>query len=280
MHPVTKLTALKTGMTAPPSGVQCAPKILVRSMASAVMAMLIGCLMAVSGSVAAQSIKEARAALAEGSFEEAAQIAETIDTSEGQALAARALGIHAYYILDETDDTRAPLLSQAVELARKAVESDPGNADAHVMLSAALGWHAQVISSLEASNKGYVTMIREAAEAALAIDPDLVAAHLSLGRLHSELISVMGSFLAQMLYGAREEVALEHLERALELAPDTKKVTLQVALGLLTLDEDAHAMRARELLIQSVATPPMDAYETIIHDEAVKHLESLDAHNG
>ncbi len=261
-------------------GVHCTFQITLRSLAPVIMVGLIACLMVFPGSAGAGSIEEARIALADGRFKESARIAQELDTSEGQVLASRALGIYAHYILGEGDDTREPLLLRAIEFARKAVESDPGNADAHVMLSAALGRHAQVISSMEASNKGYVTMIREAAETALGIDPDLVAAHLSLGRLHAELINVMGSFLARTLYGAREKDALAHLERAFELAPDTKEVTLQFALGLLTLDEDAYGTRARELLMHSVAIPPGDAYEALVHEEAVRHLEGLQEGGG
>ena len=42
----------------------------------------------------AQSIEAARAALDEGRFIEAAELAESLETSEGFALAARALAIH------------------------------------------------------------------------------------------------------------------------------------------------------------------------------------------
>ncbi len=225
---------------------------------------------------AAGSIEEAHSAYAEGRFEEAARIAETLETSAGQALAARALAIHGYYILEENDDTREPLLLRAVGLARRAIELDPGNAGAHLMLAATLGRHAQVISSLEASNKGYAEKIREAAEAALVIDPDLVPALLTLGRLHSELIGVMGSFLARTLYGAREEEALKYLGRAFELAPDAKEVALEYALGLLMLDEDEYRDRAHELLVLAVELPTGDAYQAIVHGEAVRHLESLE----
>ena len=255
---------------------RCTLKTGARSLAPAVMAVLIGCLMMVPGNAGAEPIEEARSALAEGRFEEAARIAETLDTSEGQALAARALAIHAYYILEEEDDTREPLLLRAIALARKAIEIDPGNAEAYTMLAATLGRHAQVISSLEASNKGYAEQIRDAAETALGIDPDLVPAHLTLGRLHSELIGVMGSFLARTLYGAREDDALEHLERAFELAPGAKEVALEYAIGLLMLDEDEYRMKARELLIHSVGIQPENAYEAIVHEEAVSQLESLE----
>ncbi|MDE0045278.1 MAG: hypothetical protein OXU19_05370 [bacterium] len=266
-------------MTSPPFSMHRTHVTGVRPSALASVVMLVLCLVTAPGA-GARTIEDAQLALAEGRFEEAVRIAETLDTSEGQALAARALAIHAYYILEEEDDTREPLLLRAIELARKAVELDPGNADAHVMLAATLGRHAQVISSLEASNKGYAEKIEEAAETALGIDPDLVAAHLTLGRLHSELIGVMGSFLARTLYGAREEEALAHLERAFELAPDAKEVALEYALGLLMLDDDEYRTRAHELVVLAIEIPTVDAYRAIVHGEAVKLLESLEGGGG
>ena len=247
----------------------------IRCLAFVAFAVTFGCLAMAPGAAAA-SFEEARSAFTEGRFEEAARIAETLDTSSGQALAARALAIHAYYILEEDDDTREPLLLRSIGLAKRAVEIDPDNADAHIMLAATLGRHAQVISSLEASNRGYAEKIREAAETALGIDPDLVTALLTLGRWHSELIGVMGSFLARTLYGAREEEALAFLERAFELAPESKDVALEYALGLLMLDDDEYRDKAHDLLILAVGIPSGDAYEAIIHAEAARHLEGLE----
>ncbi len=237
--------------------------------------MTIALLTMVPGAGAA-SFEEARSAFAEGRFEEAARIAETIDTSAGQILAARALAVHAHYILEDGDSTREPLLLRSIELAKRALEMDPDNAGAHIMVATALGRHAQAISSLEALNKGYADRIREAAEAALGTDPDLVPALLTLGRWHSELIGMMGSFLARTLYGAREDEALAFLERAFELAPESKEVALQYALGLLMLDDDEYRDKAHGLLSRAVGIPPGDAYEAIVHSEAVRHLEGLE----
>ena len=140
----------------------------------------------------AQSIDEARAAYAEGRFADAARIGETLGTSQGFALAAESLTIHAHFIA--ADGEKEALFERAIGLARKAVRSDSGNANAHLQLARAIGRHAQTIGSFEAANQGYAEKIREATENALRANPEMVSAHLSLGRWHAELVGTVGSF--------------------------------------------------------------------------------------
>ena len=86
--------------------------------------------------------------------------------------------------------------------------------------------------------------------------------------------------MARLTYGAREETALASLQRALELAPEAKAVPLQYALGLLVLDEDEYRDKARRLLKRAVELPAKDAYDRILHKQAVERLKALDASNG
>lgn len=77
-------------MASPAFSIHCTPETGLRSLARAVVVLLLVCLVTVPGARAG-SIEDAQLVLAEGKFEEAVRIAETLDTSEGQALAARAL---------------------------------------------------------------------------------------------------------------------------------------------------------------------------------------------
>ena len=221
----------------------------------------------------AQAIEDAREAYTQGRFADAARMGEAVGTSKGLALAARSLTIHAYYIAGKHE--REALLERAVELARTAVRSDSGNADAHLQLARALGRYAQAIGTFEAANRGYAEKIREATETALRLDPEMVSAHLSLGRWHAGVVGMVGSFLARITFGAREAHALASLERAFELAPDKKAVPLEYALGLLALDEDEYREKARGLLKRAVELPAKDAYENLLHKRAVKRLRAL-----
>lgn len=219
----------------------------------------------------AKTIDEAKAAYAQGRFAEAARIGETLGTSQGFALSAMSLSVHANYIAKEGEKKK--LLEQAVTLARKAVISDPGNADAHLQLARAIGRRAETVGAFEAA--GEAEKICESTENALRINPKLVAAHLSLGRWHLELVGAMGSFMARTVYGGRKKDGIASFERALVLAPNAKAVPLQYALGLIALDDYQYREKARELLTRAVGLPAKDAYERILHIEAVEALNSL-----
>ena len=227
------------------------------------------------GVVHAKTIDEAKAAYAQGRFAEAARIGESLGTSQGFALSAKSLSVHAHYAAKEGE--KKELLERAVGLARKAVLSDPGNANAHLQLARAIGRRAETVGIFEAA--GEAEKIRESTENALRINPDLASAHLSLGRWHSELVGAMGSFMARTVYGARKKDAIASFERALALAPQAKDVPLQYALGLLALDDVQYHEKARDLLMRAIRLPAKDAYERILHTKAVETLNNLDEYD-
>ncbi len=219
----------------------------------------------------AGSLELARTAFAEGRFIDAARIAEDLGTPAGLMLAAQSLQVHGHFIAQADQADR--YLRQAIDLAEEAVRVDPQSAEAHVHLAAAIGRHAEAVGSFEASNRGYGESIREAADKALALDPELAEAHLTMGRWHAGVIDALGSFMAGMLYDASEDAALEHLERAMELKPDSKTILLESATGLLILD-DGNA-RARDLLMRGIGMDSRDAAEALLHAEVIERLEAL-----
>ena len=244
---------------------------------------LAGCLalahaLAPVGAAEAQSLGEARKAYADGRFTDAARIGESLGTSRGFALAAESLSIHAHYIA--RDSEKGALLERAIGLARKAIDSDPDNADAHLQLARAVGRRAQTVGAFTAAGRGYAEEIRESAQNALRVDPGLAAAHLSLGRWHAELVGALGPFMARILYRARKGDAIASFEQALELAPGSIAGPLEYALGMLALDEARYREKARAMLKRAIGIPAADAYERILHARAVERLEALDANRG
>ena len=146
--------------------------------------------------LAGESIDEARAAYTGGRFTDAALAGENLGTSQGFALASKSLTIHAYFIAGDSE--KEALFRRAVGLARKAVSSDSGNADADLQLVRAIGRLAQMVGSFEAGNRGYAEEIRAETDNALRLDPGLVSAHLSPGRWHAGVVgAAAGSFLAR-----------------------------------------------------------------------------------
>ena len=223
---------------------------------------------------AADGLEAAQAAFDHGRFLEAAELAEAEAGADGLALAAEALTVEGYFRSPE--DQRQPLLTRAVALAGRAIEADPANARAHLASARAMGRYAQTIGVLEALNEGYAGRIRAALDQALALDPDLVAAHLSLGAWHAEIVATLG-IMAGVVYGASEKEALAHYERALALAPDSAAANLEYAIGLLKLDDDEETVaRARALLAHALLVPVEDAYGEIVRERAARRLAQLD----
>ena len=233
------------------------------------------CAVLLASPAQARSIEAARAALDEGRFIEAAELAEPLGTSEGYALAARSLAIHGYHVAK--DDEKHALFERATRLAEEAVRLDPRNPDAYLQLAHALGRHTQTIALSEALSQRYPEKAREALEQALRLKPDMAAAHFSLGSWHAEARHA-GGVMAGVLYGASKEAALAHFAQALELAPDDKPTLYQYAHGLLLLDRDSNHGQAHDLLARAVEMPSKDAYDRIVHELAVELLEDVEAH--
>ena len=234
--------------------------------------LMIVCTFAPAGTACAQSIEEARAAYAEGRFIEAAEIARALGTSEGHAMAADSLAIYGYYIAPKGE--KAGLFGRAEELARKAVRLDAANPQAHLQLAHAMGRQAQVSGTLKALKEGYATKVRDAIEEALRLDPKMATAHVSLAAWHAGAVGA-GGFFAALLYGASEEEALAHFERALALAPRDKAALFEYATGLLSLDAEENRAKARELLKRATGLPPKDAFGRLVHQKAAERLAAL-----
>ena len=236
--------------------------------------LIIGYMFVLAGNAGAQSIEEARTAYTEGRFTEATDLAQVLDTSEGYALAANSLAIYGYYIAPDSE--KDGVFRRAVELARKAIRLDAVNPEAHLQLAHAMGRRAQVTGVLEALKEGYASQVRDAVQETLRLNPNMAAAHLSFAAWHAGAVS-HGGFFAGLLYGANEEDALAHFERALELAPQQKVVLLEYALGLLSLDAIGNRAQALDLLERAISLPSKDAHDRIIHRKAVERLAAFNA---
>ena len=220
--------------------------------------------------VRAQSMEEARAAHAEGDFARASELAAAVGTSEGLAFAAETLAIHGFYVAEETD--RQALFERAQAFADEAIALDDANAEAYLQRSHAMGRYAQTLGK-GMKALGLAKTVREAMERAVALAPVLGRAHLSLASWHAE---ASRNLTGRMMTGASRKKAAEHFERAYALAPDDKAVQLEYAKGLLALNKRRNRDRARELFTEAAETPPRDAYEGILAEEARERLAALD----
>ena len=241
-------------------------------------ALLAGCLAVAhgllwTGTSHAESIESARVAYADGRFAEASELAAVLGTSEGLAFAAETLAIHGFYVAEESE--QQALFQRAMGYAEEAIALDDSNPEAHLQLSHAMGRYAQTLGAMKAVREGVASKVRDAMERAVELAPDLGRAHLSLASWHAEAVR-SGGVMARMLYGASKKRAEEHYERAFALAPDDKAVQTEYATGLMLINTRKNRAAARELLQRAVETPPHDAYERILQEQAVEQLAALD----
>ena len=226
-----------------------------------------------AGIAQADPLAQARAAYADGRFLEAADLAEAVGTSAGYALATDCVAKHGFHLA--ADDEKEALFERAMQLAQEAVRLDPDNPEALLQTAHAVGRYSEPLSPMKALREGYPRQVREALEQALALDPDMVGANVSLGGWHAAVVGRAGGFVARML-GATRKKANQYFERGLELGPDVKEVYFEYAYGLLALNPKRNRERARELLTQGLELPAKDAFERILHDKAVERLAGLD----
>ena len=233
----------------------------------------LGCLVLLAADAGAQSLEDARSAYAEGRFLEAAELAEALGTSDGYALAAQSLAIHAHYFA--TDDEWEELVDRAIEMSDEAIRADSTNAEAHYQAAHAVGRYAQGIGTFTALRQGLAGRIRERLDAAIRLDPYLWEARLALGGWHADIAAE--GFIARRMYGGNRPAAVVLFEQALQLAPESRVVLYEYAIRLPDLDEENGEERAREMLDAAARLPVVDAYDGIIQElvlEAVADRES------
>ncbi len=225
-----------------------------------------------AGAAQADSSNEVLAAEAEGRFLEAAQLGAALGTAAGHARAAQALAIYGFYLARETD--QATFFRQAMVHGERAIEIDPSYPDGHLQFAHATGRYAQSVGTMESLRDGYGGRVRDAIERAIELDPDMAEAHLSLGAWHANVVHQAGGLLGRAMFGATKKKALEHLERAIALAPEYKVVNYEAGIALLQL---GFSQRARDLLVKAVDAPVRNALDRIVHGLAAERLAALDA---
>ena len=235
-------------------------------------AYLCAALLATVAAVADDGLAAAQEAYAAGRFVESAELAEALGTSDGQAFAAMCLSFQAQYLAAEDD--KPALVARALALADEAIRLDPDNADAYLQSARALGLHAGIIGNVKALRQGLAGRSFDLVSAALERAPDRAEAHLGVAGWHADIVAA-GFFARAMFKDADKEVAVQHFERALELAGDSKLVRLEYARRLPKLAGKRGRERARDLLAEAAAFPVGDFYDGLVHEEVLRELAAL-----
>jgi len=188
--------------------------------------------------------------------------------------AAFAATMYTHYLEDD-DDEKLDMFKFAVDLAEGAAEYDPDSANAHFMLAVALGRYSQFISILEALAKGIAPRVKESVTECLELEPDHAEAHVTLATWHAEIVDKLGSMLAGLKYGAKNRLAEEHFDTAIELCPDSPFPYIERANGLILMYGDDGEDEARELLEMALSKTPVEAMQALDIDRAASQLADL-----
>lgn len=202
----------------------------------------------------AQSLEDAQGLFAAGKFFEASKMSVALNTSAGFTFAAYTLGVHAG---DQPKDQQESLFAQCEQYARRALELNKSNADAHAQLGVALGRLSGLRGAAYALLNGVVGQVKGSFERALELNPRQVIALIGLGRLHAELVS-RG---AGAMFGADGALVKPLFERAVQADPKGIGVRLEYARALTVLDAAAHRVQIRKLLEAASDLTPRDALE-------------------
>ncbi len=227
--------------------------------------MLSACLLIAAGATGAPRAEDdamaaLRALFDAGEFLAVADEGERIGTAPALALAARALGTYGYHLASEEE--REALYARAIGLGERAVALDPRDPQAHFQLAQAVGLHGDTIGVMEALGEGYAERMRDSIDAGLALAPADPFGHILLANWHAGILDAAG-FFGAMIYGADEDDALTHFDRALAIAPESAMVRVSYAEAILKLDDDEHGSFARAQLRTAVAFTPDTALEQL-----------------
>lgn len=219
------------------------------------------------------AVQDAWRAYHEGRFEQAVEIGKA-HGGPGLVPAAFAATIYAHY-LETDEEPKVAIFETAMELAERATQACPDNANAFYMYAVAQGRYSQFISMVEALARGFAPKIRAAAERCLELQPDHAEGHVTLAGWHAEIVDKVGGMLAGLSFGAKKDLAEEHYDRALALAPASPVPYIEKAAGLLLMYGESSRDEAMQLLQQAVAVEPADAMQSLDIEKARKTLAEL-----
>ena len=217
------------------------------------------------------AVQEAWRLYHQGEFSKACEagLAAGVD---GYNAANKAAMIYATYL--EDDDQRKLELFQSISVHCEELQRmQPKNANAWYFQAYALGRYSQGISVLNALAHGLGGKIKSALDAALKLEPKHAEAHTALGAYHAEVVDKVGALIGKLTYGASRELAVQHFESALKLAPDSAIARIEYANAMVMLFGDKRMDDAVKLYAKAAAATPVDAMECLDVELARLELE-------
>ncbi len=225
-------------------------------------------LMLTSAALAA-SLQEANDLYVKGNFDEAATMAASLNSEAGFVLAAKATSIFSSTRPEKEQDA---LYTKAEAFARKAIEQNKNNAEAHFEASRALGRLSQLRGVVTALMQGLGGKVKDELDMALKLKPNYPGALVGLGLWHAE-VSAKGA-LAAMSLGASADKAVPLFEKAIKLEPKVIIHRVEYAKALMILNKN-NKDKAIEQLNIALKLEPRDAAEKMDLERTKNDLANL-----
>jgi len=219
----------------------------------------------------AAQLQDAWRAFHRGDFKAAFDAGEALGPV-GASVAAKAIGIHATYLVeDEAEQLKR--FEQAAKLADAAIKALPDEANSHYRHAFALGRYSQGLSIAKALKQGIAGKVRAALDATLEREPRHAEAHTALALYHAEIIDKIGAMIGGLTYGAKASEAESHIKTALKLTPDSPIAHVEYANVLLLLHGDKKEDAAASSFEKAGKLKPRDAMEALDAAHANAQIE-------
>ena len=219
----------------------------------------------------ATALQNAWRAFHSGDFKTAFETGEKLGPI-GASVAAKAIGIHATYLVDD-DAEKLKRFEQAAKLAETAIKALPDEANSHYRHAFALGRYSQGLSIVKALKQGIAGKVRESLDAALELAPKHAEAHTALALYHAEIIGKIGAMIGGLTYGAKASEAESHIKTALKLTPDSPIAHVEHGNVLLLLHGEKQEDAAATAYEKASRCKPKDAMEKLDAEFAKSQIE-------
>jgi tetratricopeptide (TPR) repeat protein len=218
------------------------------------------------------AVQDAWRAYHEGRFADAVVLGQQAGDA-GLVAAAFATTIDAQYLADEND--KEALLKQAIELAEKALESNPNSSNAYYMYAVTVGRYSQFVNIIEALAQGIATKIKDAIVHCLELQPGHIEGLVTFAGWNAEIVDKAGAMMANLTYGAKKQQALELFEKSMAKEIQSPIPAIEMAYGLLLMYGDLERDQAAALLDSAIALEPIDAMQALDIEKARRFREEL-----
>jgi len=208
----------------------------------------------------------------QGQYEQAQELAESLQTADGYALAAEALARSV--MLGE-----AKKLKKTSKLARRhaqmALELNPSLQNARLQYVVTDGFIARLTGNVSAWMKKLPQKSFEKIEEYRAEFPQDVRGDALLGAWHLAIVRKAGNKNAQDWFGANVSEGRRLYQKSLNVTPDDPVVLLNYAFALIALDSDDFSDRQEVmmLLTQCASLNPVDDLGRKLINHAMRALE-------